>query len=250
MNLNHQQREVLFTIREAVARTAPKGSEAFEAGAAKACEMLLIHIDWLLEQVNAGHSIPLTVKVNPKWPFDAQVVRTNPPPTYAKPPAPPGPPPMASAPKQPAPQPPSNWREVLDGFAAKERGTAQAHIAAQLVDELTRAMDAQQPAPQPLPEDALKRVRKALADRNFREASEVEDLLRMAANVIAEDGTIIEHMRKKAQQPAPQPLTDEQKSAYDMIDRYLRNSLGDDDYAEFSRALEVVLAAHGIGEQP
>lgn len=30
------------------------------------------------------------------------------------------------------------------------------------------------------------------------------------------------------------------KDAYDLIDRFLRNNLGDDDYAEYSAALEMV----------
>ena len=53
-----------------------------------------------------------------------------------------------------------------------------------------------------VPSGGLQRVRKALADRKFRDAPEVEDLLRMAANVIAEDGTIIEHLQAKRQAEA------------------------------------------------
>lgn len=52
----------------------------------------------------------------------------------------------------------------------------------------------------------VSRVRKALADRRFRASSDLEDLLRMAANVLAEDGTIIEHLKatqSKSDEPKP-----------------------------------------------
>lgn len=38
-------------------------------------------------------------------------------------------------------------------------------------------------------------------------------------------------------------LSEAESAAYDLIDRFLRNNLDDDDYAEFSAALEVVLSA-------
>ena len=38
-------------------------------------------------------------------------------------------------------------------------------------------------------------------------------------------------------------------SAYEMIDRFLRNNLGDDDYTEFSAALDSVAAA-GAAQAP
>lgn len=36
----------------------------------------------------------------------------------------------------------------------------------------------------------------------------------------------------------PDPL-----AAYDLVDRFLRNNLGDDDYAEYSAALEAIRTA-------
>lgn len=62
--------------------------------------------------------------------------------------------------------------------------------------------DGKQAQAEAVPSGGLQRVRKALADRRFRDAPEVEDLLRMAANVIAEDGTIIERMQAKKQAEA------------------------------------------------
>ena len=42
--------------------------------------------------------------------------------------------------------------------------------------------------------------------------------------------------------PPPVALSDEQRNAYDLIDRYLRNNLDDSDYAEYSDALEALAA--------
>jgi hypothetical protein len=44
-----------------------------------------------------------------------------------------------------------------------------------------------------------------------------------------------------------EPVTkDEVNAAYDKIDRYLRNNLGDSDYSEFSDALDMVCAYGAI----
>lgn len=207
MNINHQQREVLLTIRETVARTAPKGSDEFEAGAAKACEMLLIHIDWLLEQVNAGHSIPLTVKVNPKWPFDAQVVRTNPPWMAAHPDQLP---PMVSAPE---PSSDATLQEALR-CAMDEVGLSEPwqrrHLTDRLAFHARRMGGHQQPAPQPLTEDeavaALQRLSYAAGaaygwnccvngdEAGFQRSQDMAEALRVLRD------------RKAPQQPASQPL--------------------------------------------
>jgi hypothetical protein len=40
----------------------------------------------------------------------------------------------------------------------------------------------------------------------------------------------------------PQPLTGARSAAYYEIDRFLRNNLGDEDYAEYSKALDLVTA--------
>lgn len=215
MNINHQQREVLLTIREAIMTTAAKGSDEFEEGGAKIREMLLMRVDWLLEQVNAGHSIPLTVKVNPKWPFDAQVVRTNPPPTYAKPPAPLAPPPMAAAPEQPTPQPPAGWKlvpveptpEMLK--AAKDSTWIGGHYASMAYRAMLAAAP-QQSAPQPLTEDeavaALQKLSYAAGaaygwnccangdEAGFQRSQDTAEALRVLRD------------RKAPQQSAPQPL--------------------------------------------
>lgn len=63
--------------------------------------------------------------------------------------------------------------------------------------------DPSQQDAQVVPVGAIERVRKALAGRKFREATDIEDLLRMAANVIAEDGSVIGHMEAKIAAPTP-----------------------------------------------
>lgn len=46
-----------------------------------------------------------------------------------------------------------------------------------------------------------------------------------------------------AMPPLPEPTAAQRETAYDMLDRRLRNSLGDADYAEMSAALECLYAA-------
>lgn len=85
-------------------------------------------------------------------------------------------------------------------------------------DHVAALVEAQQPAPSAAAavgqEPNFNLLRKALADRRFRGETDLQDLVNMAANIIAEDGailrarqTIIEQL-KTAAQPSPTPQAD------------------------------------------
>jgi hypothetical protein len=54
----------------------------------------------------------------------------------------------------------------------------------------------------------------------------------------------------RAAQPAVGALTAEQSAAYDKVDRVLRSVLMDDDYAEYSAALDIIATPPAQVEQP
>lgn len=93
------------------------------------------------------------------------------------------------------------WADAYSNPASGEHFQGHGMVVALLREyaSLREALAEQQAAE---PHGAIQRVRKALADRKFREAADTEGLLRMAANVIAEDGTILKHMEgKQAAEP-------------------------------------------------
>lgn len=64
--------------------------------------------------------------------------------------------------------------------------------------EQERALDAALAEVFGFESEPLERIRKSLTDRKFRDVADTDELLRMAANVIAEDGIIIEHLKAMA----------------------------------------------------
>lgn len=73
-DMNNQQTEALLAVRRCAETIKPRGSDEFVDGVSVAVRMLITHIDWLLEQVQAGHQIPFQVQHSAEWPFEARVV--------------------------------------------------------------------------------------------------------------------------------------------------------------------------------
>lgn len=73
-DMKNQQAEALMAVRRCAETIKPRrGCDEFADGVSVAVRMIITHIDWLLEQVQAGHQIPFQVQHNPEWPFEARV---------------------------------------------------------------------------------------------------------------------------------------------------------------------------------
>lgn len=75
--MESKQIEALLAVRRFVENNTVSADNGYAAGVDAANHNVITHIDWLLEQVRAGHEIPFKVEHNSKWPFDARV--TSPP---------------------------------------------------------------------------------------------------------------------------------------------------------------------------